>query len=74
MTPEQYARVCDLFDAAQGVEASRRASFLDSACDDTTLRKEVDALLEHDALVQARQWFQPPFHLEGAPAGRGCTC
>ncbi len=46
MTPEQWARVTELFDEACGLPAARRESWLTTACDDHLLRTEVRAMLE----------------------------
>jgi eukaryotic-like serine/threonine-protein kinase len=68
MTPEQYARVGELFHAALDLPAASRPAFLDTACaGDETLRRHVDALLAaHDdagefiatpAVHVAAQWI-----------------
>ena len=51
MTPTRFQQLRNLFDAALEREPSERASYLDAACQgDTTLRHEVDRLLEaHDS-------------------------
>lgn len=47
MNPERWQRLKDIFEQAVEMEASRRSQFLEEACrDDTSLRSEVNALLE----------------------------
>jgi hypothetical protein len=46
MTPEQWERVGQIFDAAAALQPDERPSFLDQACgQDETLRHEVESLL-----------------------------
>ncbi len=46
MTPEQYRRVGELYDAANSLAPEARGAFLDDACaGDDTLRHEVESLL-----------------------------
>ena len=45
MTPETWARIKELFDAALEREPVVRTAFLDGACTDPELRREVDSLL-----------------------------
>jgi hypothetical protein len=50
MTPERYARVCELFDAAVALPAAERAALLDRECAaDAGLRAEVERMLAGDA-------------------------
>ena len=50
MTPEQFARVRELFDEAMEQPAASRLEFLSQACtDDSDVRTEVTRLLEHGA-------------------------
>lgn len=62
MTPEQYQRVTDLFDAALRHETSDREAFIVSAChDDPDVAAAVRRMLaQHDA---------PAFDLDGAAIG-----
>ena len=46
MTPEQWARVTELFDTACEQPPDRRAAWLDTACNDAALCLEVRAMLE----------------------------
>ena len=47
VTPEQWHRVKEVFEAALERDSSQRASFLDEACDgDIALRREVESLIE----------------------------
>jgi WD40 repeat protein/serine/threonine protein kinase len=49
VTPEQFRRVDELFNAVRALPAPQRAAYLTSACaDDSTVRGEVEALLAHD--------------------------
>jgi serine/threonine-protein kinase len=50
MSPEQWARLKELFRVAFEYDPTRRAAYLDEACaDDTTLRAEIESLLaSHD--------------------------
>jgi len=46
LSPEQWQRAKELFDAAQGYDSSERTAFLDRACaNDSQLRREVESLL-----------------------------
>lgn len=46
MTPERWARVTELFDAASQMPAGARHDWLETACGDATLRHEVRAMLD----------------------------
>ncbi len=47
MTPEQWQRVKEVFEAAVERDSSQRAAFLDEACDsDVALRREAESLIE----------------------------
>ncbi len=47
MTPEQWHRVKEVFEAALERDSSQRAAFLDEACDgDVALRREAESLIE----------------------------
>ncbi len=47
MTPEQWHRVKEVFEAALDRDSSQRAAFLDEACDgDVALRREAESLIE----------------------------
>src|SRR6266542_17346 len=47
MTPERHRQIGDIYHAALEVEAKQRSAFLDRACaGDTTLRREVESLIE----------------------------
>jgi eukaryotic-like serine/threonine-protein kinase len=47
MTPEQYRRIGELFDAALDTPAAARSAFLEKACNgDSQLRREVQRMLE----------------------------
>src|SRR5215472_8087826 len=48
MDNERWKAIENLYHAAAGVEKDRRADFLQSACDDQDLRREVESLLVHD--------------------------
>jgi len=47
VTPERWQRVKEMFEAALERDSSKRAAFLDEACDgDVALRREVESLIE----------------------------
>jgi WD40 repeat protein len=49
VTPQRYQRLCELFDQAQSLPSAERAAFLQQACaDDSSLRAELEKLLNHD--------------------------
>src|SRR3974377_56747 len=45
MTPEEWVKAKELFNAALALEPSKRAGFLMQACPNATLRQEVEKLL-----------------------------
>ena len=45
MTPEEWSRAKELFDAALEQEPTQRAAFLAQACPDDSLRQEVEELV-----------------------------
>ena len=45
MTPEQWQRIRPILESALELDASKRAHFLDSACEDSYLRHEVESLI-----------------------------
>jgi eukaryotic-like serine/threonine-protein kinase len=45
MTPEQWQRVRPILESALELEPAERPVFLDQACDDSALRREVDSLI-----------------------------
>jgi len=58
MTPERWQQVKELFHAALARERDERADFLAAACDDETLRREVESLLDtHD---QGHSFIEQP--------------
>ncbi len=49
MEPDRWRKIEALYEAALGVEAARRATFLEESCKgDESLRREVESLLFHD--------------------------
>ncbi|NNF57636.1 MAG: tetratricopeptide repeat protein [Rhodothermaceae bacterium] len=64
LTPEQWARVTELFDDALEQPPEARAAWLDTACTDAdgrpdaALRAEIDALLRADAAAEADSSFE----------------
>ncbi len=54
MTPEQFEQIERLFEEASALAASQRSAFLDRACQDAVVRREVEALLGEDDLIQAK--------------------
>ncbi|MEM7587947.1 MAG: serine/threonine-protein kinase, partial [Acidobacteriota bacterium] len=49
MSPEAYRQACDLFDAALEQPSVERRAFLSAACaHDSSLRQQVEHMLEHD--------------------------
>ena len=52
MTPERWAQIGQLFQGATDLQPGDRAAFLEQRCgDDGALRREVEALLEREALA-----------------------
>ena len=45
MTPEQWQRIRPVLETAIDLDPARRAAFLDEACSDSTMRREVELLL-----------------------------
>lgn len=65
MTPERYARICELFDAAVALPPQERDTFLGKACgNDTALHEEVLDLVVHDELGREEKLFDPPFRIQ----------
>jgi hypothetical protein len=61
MTPERYARVCDLFDQVQQHDPAERDTVLRRACaGDSDLLGEVEKLLAHDAEARAENFLTAP--------------
>ena len=48
MTPERWHRIKDLFHAAVDIEPDARAAFLDNACGDDEIRRDVESLIAQD--------------------------
>jgi serine/threonine protein kinase len=64
MTPERYARVCELFDQAGQLDPPSRDTFLDQACgNDTSLRLEVEQMLAADRSAPAADYLAAPLPL-----------
>ena len=54
MTPERWAKIEELFQAAVARPLEKRAAFLEKACDgDDSLRRKVAALLASDRVKKA---------------------
>lgn len=72
MTPEQYRRVKSIFETAADLPAAERKEYLDEACQgDVEVRREVELLLQGDALSGAIL-DAPAFHVmesQGSVAG-----
>ncbi len=49
MTPEQFARLGEIFDAALGVPADERTCYVRSRCDNEEMVQKIEAMLAHDA-------------------------
>ena len=65
LAPDRWRAVEDLYHAALARDAEQRATFLEQACgDDDALRREVEALLAHDAAGE---------FLEPAPVSTGTS-
>jgi serine/threonine-protein kinase len=61
MTPDQWGRVNELFEAAVRLDAAERNSWLEQVCSsDAQLRAEVDRLLAHDERVNRDLFLRPP--------------
>jgi tetratricopeptide (TPR) repeat protein/predicted Ser/Thr protein kinase len=58
MTPEQWARVKEVFNAALAQEASARAAFIAEATSDESVRAEVERLLDAD--LHAADFIEHP--------------
>ncbi len=58
MTPERFAQIDEICDAAMDLAPAERASFLDRACADEELRREVESLLQ--AHEQAGDFIAEP--------------
>jgi hypothetical protein len=51
MTPEQWERVKELFEAASSLDAKQQDAFISAACEDDEIRAEVKSLVsEHKQL------------------------
>src|SRR5262249_18535762 len=58
MTPERYARVCELFDAACDLTAEERTALLARACaQDPGLRADVEKMLAQDRAARAESFL-----------------
>lgn len=51
MTPEQFARLGEIFDAALGVPADERTCYVRSRCDNEEMVRKIEAMLAHDAIA-----------------------
>jgi len=60
MTPEEWQRVRPILESALALDPSKRSSFLDTACPETTLRCEVDSLLAADEKGRSGFLQSPP--------------
>lgn len=62
MTPEQYGKLCRLFDQAQQIRPGKaRIAFLDRVCaGDPALRAELEQLLAHDDKARSEGFLLPP--------------
>ena len=61
MTPERYARLCELFDQAQARPPDQRAALLDEvSAGDPALRAELDCMLAADQEAQGERLLQGP--------------
>jgi len=67
MTPEQWHRVKEVFEAAVERDSSQRAAFLDEACEgDVALRREVESLIESSE--KAKSFLSMPAIAAAAPS------
>jgi eukaryotic-like serine/threonine-protein kinase len=65
-TKQEWQRIKDLFGAALERTPAERAAFLREACDDASVREEVESLLKaHDSADGILEIF--------APSGRTCS-
>src|SRR5262245_16946590 len=61
MDPENYARVCELFEAARRLDVGTRGEFLDRECCDTPLvRAEVQHLIAQDEAAEREAFLESP--------------
>ncbi|MHC4947788.1 MAG: WD40 repeat domain-containing serine/threonine protein kinase [Planctomycetota bacterium] len=56
---ERHARIKRLFHEARDLPPGERAAYLDRACDDAAMRREVESLLRHDAEEEASTLAAP---------------
>ena len=68
MSSDQAHRVRELFDAALAQPASERVAYLDQACPDAAIRREVGELLAAD--TKSRGFLEPPTLAPGRAAAR----
>jgi len=67
MTPEQWHRVKEVFEAALERDSSQRAAFLDEACDgEVALRREVESLIE--SYEKEKSFMSMPVIAAAAPS------
>ena len=58
MTPEQWHKVKEVFEAALERDSSERASFLDEACaGDVALHNEVESLIDSYKKEKSFRWI-----------------
>jgi WD40 repeat protein/serine/threonine protein kinase len=61
MSPERWRRIQDVFDAAVQLGGAERDAFLSGTCaGDAELRAQVDELLAHDAVIEAKGFLDAP--------------
>jgi non-specific serine/threonine protein kinase/serine/threonine-protein kinase len=69
LTPETWARVKVLFEHAVALDPERRGTFLDEACAESELRRQVEILLASDAA--AADFLETAARVEARPPGDG---
>src|SRR6476660_9593946 len=71
MDPERRRRVEKLFHEAAEHEGTARADFLDQACSDPELRRDVEAMLEGPAAPLKTGEMLGPYRIEGSIGAGG---
>src|ERR1051326_4614101 len=73
MTPDRWSEIERLYQAASELEPSQRIGFLDQACQDEHLRREVESLLRFrskgDELMEDPRWHLSPSLAIGSTLG-----
>ena len=60
MTPEEWQQVRPILESALELDPARRADFLDAACTDSSLRRELESLIAADEKGRSGFLHSPP--------------